>query len=245
MNRILLLVCLPLLSGCAALTADPWGWMDDPAQQRWVEVSATVGEFDVRFSVPERLNGSTNRVRSDLQIGKASEPIRVVVSDDYSRIRNQVATLNWDYWWGGFLRGSGTDFFLQIQFLYWEDAEDLLDVTPEEFMRLRMEHYRDSYYQPGQEPHGMHELFFDRFDTGVYQSATGLNWIYENNPMVQPRYVRYMVPIGDQHILNFGYFVNEESRKSLEPDPEWAERRWAMARKILDTVEITPWPGKF
>jgi hypothetical protein len=54
-----------------------------------------------------------------------------------------------------------------------------------------------------------------------------------------------MVPLGDQHVLNFGYFVNEESRNSLEPDPEWAERRWAMARKILDTVKIAPRPGKF
>lgn len=115
MRVLMLLGLLPLLSGCAAPTADPWGWMDDPAQQRWVEVHAIVGDFEVSFSVPERRRGSTNRVRSDLGIGKESEPIRVVVSDDYSRIRNQVATLNWDYWWGGFFRGSGTDFILKIQ----------------------------------------------------------------------------------------------------------------------------------
>jgi len=245
MNRILLCICLPLLSGCAALTADPWGWMDDPAQQRWVEVSATVGEFDVRFSVPERLNGSTNRVRSDLRIGKTVEPIRVVVSDDYSRIRNQVATLNWDYWWGGFFRGSGTDFFLQIQSLYWKDAEDLLDVTPEEFMALRMEYYRGIFFPPDEEPSSMHELFFSRFETGIYTSATGLQWVHENSPSVQPKLMSYMLPIGNQLFLDFSFYVNEKSRNGNEPDPEWAERRWAMARKILDTVEITPRPGKF
>lgn len=245
MRTILFLGLLPLLAGCAALTADPWGWMDDPAQQRWVEVRALVGEFEVRFSVPERLDGLTNRVRSNLRIGKASEPILVIVPHDYSRIRNEVATLNWDYWWGGFFRGSGVDYFLQVQSLYWADAENLLDVTPAEFMDLRVEYYREIFPPPDREPHGMHELFFRRFDTGIYTSATDLNWIFENNPMVQPKYMRYMLPIGDQYILNFGFFVNENSRSSREADPEWAKRRWDMTRKIIDTVEISPRPGKF
>ena len=63
--------------------------------------------------------------------------------------------------------------------------------------------------------------------------------------MVQPKYMRYMLPIGDQYILNFGFFVNENSRSSREADPEWAKRRWDMTRKIIDTVEISPRPGKF
>jgi hypothetical protein len=244
-KKILLWACLPFLSGCAALTADPWGWMDDPAQQRWVEIHAIVEGHEVRFSVPDRVDGVSNFTRSNLALRDAGSPIEILVPSKTEYIGNRFATFNWDYWWGGFFRGSGTDFFLSVQSLFWKEAENLLDLMPAEFMAGWTWRYTELFYPWDGDPHVMGELFFERYRTGLYTTSNGLNWVQENNPMVQPTSLKYMTPIGRKHILFFGFFINEKSRNGNEPDPEWVERRWAMARKILDTVEITPRPGKF
>ncbi|MBT8039286.1 MAG: hypothetical protein KJN78_03505, partial [Gammaproteobacteria bacterium] len=89
------------------------------------------------------------------------------------------------------------------------------------------------------------DFIWEKYRFGTYESATSLVWLTKNNPQLQESLLGFSSPLGEHHLLYFGFFINEKSRNGLDPDPAWVERRWEMAYKILDTVEITPRPGKF
>ncbi len=40
------------LTGCAAMTSNPWGWLDDPEQQYWTEVVVNGIGREMNFAIP-------------------------------------------------------------------------------------------------------------------------------------------------------------------------------------------------
>jgi hypothetical protein len=246
MNRILILLLLPLLSGCKVLTADPWRWMDDPALQRWVDIELEISKLEVQFAIPIQLNGkgSFSQTRSTLPLSSNVDPIQVFVPLKTEYIGTRIATFNWDHWWGGFFKDSGVDFFLSVQCIYYKDGGGFLNMSPDEWIEWRKQHWRREFSDPRMGIEDLDTYFFDGYRIDKYNSKRSLTWVFDNRPHLQQELISYMTPISDHHMLYFGFFV-DELRTDMKPDPEWRKRRWAMAHKILDTVEITPRPGKF
>ncbi|NNK50369.1 MAG: hypothetical protein HKO99_02100 [Xanthomonadales bacterium] len=244
MKKWVLVSILPVFTGCAAITADPWHWMDDTTEQRWVTIEAQFQELTISFEVPARSNGSTYQVRSGLLRSDDHGPIKIGIPTRKDYQATPIGTFHWDYWWGGFLRDSGTDFVLNafVGFYGKEYDQSFLDVTPSEYIDWRLG-YWESFFK-GSDP-WFSDRFFGDYEAEVYRSDVALLWVAENDPPRIRRMTDFMVPIGQDHVLHFNFFINEKSRNGLDPDPAWVERRWEMAYKILDTVEITPRPGKF
>lgn len=244
MKSWLLWGVLPIIAGCSTITADPWRWMDEPNAQRWVPIEVKFQDVLITFDFPTKANGSTYQVRSDQSLPEIGESIRieVPVRNEFQAV--EIVNLHWDYWWGGFLKESGTDFVLSLYVGYHgaNVAEPFWNMTPEEFMMWRREYWDEQFSGP--DP-WFHQRFFETYSLDKHLSAKSLTWVCENRPPRTDRLTRCLLPLGEDHVLNFYFYINEKSRNGLEPDPAWVERRWEMAYKILDTVEITPRPGKF
>ena len=117
-------------------------------------------------------------------------------------------------------------------------------MSAEEWITWRTQHWRSVYWSNSKNVYPTADIFFGGYKTGTYSSAKSLIWVFENRPHTKQENMAFKVPVGDQHMLTFGFFVNR-LRSDIKSDPEWNERRWAMAHKIMDTVEITPRPGMF
>jgi hypothetical protein len=240
----LLVGLIPFFSGCATVTGDPWRWMDEPAAQSWLSIEAEFENKVIFFQVPTRANGSTNQVRSTKQFRSVEIPISIQVPTKTVFQATGIAAFEWDYWWGGFLKGSGADFVLTVNVGYYADISNksFWEMSPNDYIETRQNYWRQIYSTSDD---WTQRRFFESYKIKECRSFKSLTMVCENKPSRTERMTTFMVPIGQDHVLHFNFFINEKSRNGLDPDPAWVERRWEMAYKILDTVEITPRPGKF
>lgn len=241
MNKALLLLFLANLSGCSALNATPWDWLDDPAQQLWVEIKVEGFDSEIRFSVPDRLKSGGQHTQSNppLKSDETSQNIKIPLESLHQS--TELALFNWDAWWGGFFKESGVDFWMVVRVKFYSDDSGLMGLNVEQRKRMRLTHWNNFYSNPLIKSDEVKHYFFKNYQIEDYLSAKSLKWVSENHPTVQGQYITYMIPIGDKHELHMGFFVNEK-RYNWQDDPEWNQRRWDMAHKILDTVSITPKP---
>lgn len=233
---------LLLCSGCAAMNADPWGWLDDPAEQKWIDVTVAGYGREISYSIPDRLNprGQRPRIWPPLEVGGSTQNIRV--SDDLLQERSTtLAQYIWDRWWGGFMKGRGHDHSLNVFVVTVEEGTNLLELGIEERMQMSIDYRTRLYDKPSWESQKLGEYFFQHFEIFPFESRTGHTWVVQNDPNVTEDHVYYTIPITDRHILEFSFFVRDK-RYDWKDDPEWNARRWALVEQIMNTVRITPDP---
>lgn len=223
------------------MQSTPWDWLDKPNQQRWISVSFEVFGREISYSIPDRLKNGGQHTLSSHPLGDNKSSLVYQIQSEPSQIRTELAVYNWDSWWGGFFKESGVDFWLDLKIVQYDDAKNFLSMTSEQWINWRIADWREFFSNPQMKLDDPDEYFFNNYQIETYRSAKGLSWIWENDPVVQQKFITYMIPISNQHLLHFGFFVNEK-RYNWQDDPEWNQRRWDMVHKILDTVRITPEP---
>jgi hypothetical protein len=238
-------IWLPLIllcSGCAAMAADPWGWLDDVDEQFWTDVRIEGYGRTITYSIPDRSGAGSERPRiwPPLEDGNGGQEIAVPL-EAFTEPSLTLGQYLWDRWWGGFFKGSGHDFSLNVRVKRVEDGIALLDLSLEERLRRPVEFRQAIYSKPNWESQKRGEYFFERFWVKSFESTDGHVWVVQNNPVVTHDHVYYTIPISDHHILEFSFFVREK-RYDWKDDPEWNARRWALAEQIMNTVRIMPSP---
>lgn len=238
-------ICLAviLLGGCVQLSGDQWRWMDDPAQQQWVEIGCEGWGREIRFAIPDRLSGGSERVRSNLAIHEADGLVPMPACSKASVGHLLLAMFQWDYWWGGFLKDEGTDFAMDVSVIYFDDEPGFLDMSPKEWAEWRTEYWRKKYSATliGNRDE-ISEKFFNEYRVEPFKAeGNSLTWVHEAFPVVSGHTFEYHLPVSDSHLLTFWFRVNGV-RGGMEPDPAWAQRRLEMARKIMNSVTVYPAP---
>jgi len=226
------------LSACSVMTADPWSWLDDPVQQKWVEVSLLSDDWEVHFQVPDRRNAGIERLKSTPPLEKGADSFVIEIPKISNRESKRLAYFQWESWWGGFLKESGVDFRLDIWVYRYPNEQNLLDLEINERIERRISQWEDEYSDPLMRDSYLRDAFFKNFEIRSYESVQGLEWVFENSPSTKSDSVSYMIPLSEYEILDVGFFVNEK-RYDRKEDPGWNQRRWDLSRKILDTVTIT------
>ena len=236
-----------LFSGCAAISADPWGWLDDPDERKWVDVKVIGYGREITYSVPDRLRSGGQRPR--IWPPPIEGSFGQVIHVPRESLREGALTLAqylWDRWWGGFHKRSDYDFSLNVRVELHEGDSSLLDKSTDELLGRPLEYRKKIYSKPNPTTQKIGEYFFERYWVKPFESKTGHVWVSENNPIVTADHVYYTIPITDHHILEFSFFVRDK-RYDWKDDPEWNARRWALVEQIMNTVRITPnpFPGTF
>ena len=229
------------LSGCTAMTADPWSWLDDPEQQRWVSVELVHENWQINLQVPDHGTIGIERMVSIPPLDRGAESMTIRIPENSIVDDVRMAYFQWDSWWGGFLKESGSDFRLDIWVYHYRGERNLLDLDIDERIERRIEQWEKEYSDPLMHNNSIQSNFFESYQINPHQSAQGLLWVVENSPATKDGAVSYMIPLSNTQILDIGFFVNQK-RYDWKDDPEWNERRWALSRKILDTVTITRTP---
>ncbi|MEJ2401648.1 MAG: hypothetical protein P8Y52_09670, partial [Xanthomonadales bacterium] len=209
------------------MAADPWGWLDESAEQRWIDVRIEGYGRTITYSVPDRSGTGAHRPRiwPPLESGETAQEIAVPL-EAFAKPSLPLGQYLWDRWWGGFLKDSGHDFSLNVRVERAED-ETLLGLTLEERLRRPVAYRKAVYSKPNWESQKRGEYFFDRYWVKPFESSTGHVWVAQNNPIVTHDHVYYSIPISDHHILEFSFFVRDR-RYDWKDDPEWNARRWGM-----------------
>lgn len=240
----LFLSCLVLstLGSCAQLTGDQWRWMDEPAQQQWVEFTYEGWGREIRFAVPNRLKGSTNRVRSRPHINKGVKSITLSAPPGSLYSNHLLGSFHWDYWWGGVFKSKGTDFVMSVSVTYSEESPDFLDMDAWRWADWRSNYWRELYSDSNNGNNsGLVEKFFSDYLIEPYESKNSLIWVYEKYPTDAGNIFEFHLPVSDDHVLSFWFRISGV-RNGINPDPAWSQRRLELAYKIMDRVKVAPLP---
>jgi len=231
-----------IIGGCAAITADPWGWLDDPEQQYWSDITIHGYGREIRFAVPDRWKPGGEHVRRWPKLEKGQRD-QVVETTGISLYEPAIRLLifHWDWYWQGFYKKGDYDFYLDVWVQYLEGQPQLLDLTPDQRVRRQVDYWQNVYDETDSITLKMKAYFFDEYRVAPYQNKHSVVWIHENQPQITADHEIYRIPISDHHELTFSFFVRE-NRFDLKDDPAWNQRRWEMTRKIMDTVQIIPNP---
>ena len=230
------------LTSCAAMTADPWGWLDDPQQQYWSEVTINGHGREIHFAIPDRLKSGGQHVLIWPEIDKKKREI--VVNMDFDALNQPVtrlADITWDQYWGGFYKKGNHDFSLNVWFKYRSEESNLLDLSMSQRVQRQLDLWKER--QSGTDPHSaeQRERFFSKYWVKPFRNDRELNWVVENQPQITADHEIYRIPISDHHELEFSFFVREQ-RWEFKDDPEWRQSRWDLVKKIMNTVSIEPSP---
>lgn len=220
------------------MTTDPWAWLDDPEQQRWVDVEIAGEDWQIDFQVPDNGTAGIERMISIPPLDRGAESMTIKVPGNSMVDHERMAYFQWDNWWGGILEESGNDFRLDIWVYHYRNEKNLLDLDIDERVERRTSQWEQEYSDPLMRDNSIRDNFFNRYQISSHESEHGLSWVVENSPATKGDAVSYMIPLSDTQILDIGFFVNQK-RYDWKDDPEWNKRRWALSRKILDTVTIT------
>jgi len=239
--RIFIAMLLPLcLGACAAVTENPWAWLDDPEQQQWKTVIVNGHGREIRFSVPDRLEPGGEHIRPwPVQDGNQRDFVIDLPLESLTVRTQAVVEFVWEWYWGGFYKEGNFDFSLEIWISRNQGNVELFELSAERRLQSRIEYYQGTYSGP--EHTRMRAYFFDHYWVIPFSTSQSLTWIVENQPQITADHQFFRLPISDHHELVFSFFVRKERFGGAE-DPEWMERRWQLARKIVDTVRIIPNP---
>ena len=240
MRLNLLLPSILLLAGCSSMTTDPWSWLDEPENRNWVDVVITNDDWKIELQVPDRQTGGTARTSFTPPLKNGAGTLHVKVpASDVSKSR-RLAYIEWESWWGGFFKDSGVDFYLDI-WVFKMPGQNALESGLEDRIAQRVSQWEAELAGSTSSDFDIRDQFFSDYKVGPYKSAQGLEWVVENSPNKNGETKTYLIPLSNTQILDIGFFVNQK-RYDWKDDPEWNERRWALSRKILDTVTITRTP---
>lgn len=230
-----------MLAACSTFNADPWSWLDDPSQQNWRTIMVRGPQGGFVFSIPDRSDPGKEQVRSwpEQAPGEPDQPIDVP-EDAVTRSTYRAASFVWEFYWDGYYRKGRHDFDLDIWITDRGPDAGLSAASVEARVQSRLEHYERVYSGPDQAR--MREYFLERYRVEPYESRQSLVWIVENQPQLEASHRVYRLPISDRHEIRFSFFVRQD-RHGGPPDPEWMERRWELARRIVDTFRFVPVPN--
>lgn len=238
-------IWLPIVlfcTGCATLASDPWSWLDERPDQRWVDVKIEGYDCVITFSVPDRREGIRERPRIWPPFARNQSVQEINVSSEaLAEPSNTLGQYIWDRWWGGFTKGSGFDFSLNVRVDREPSDQNLLALGVPERLDRPVTFRKALYSGSDSVSKKFADYFFARFWVKPFESEAGDIWIMQNNPAVTADHVNYTIPISDQHILEFSFFVRDK-RYDWKDDPEWNARRWALVEEIMNTVRIDPAP---
>ena len=239
MKYVLIGIFLSVLGGCAAVTADPWGWLDDPAQQQWVEMLCEFPGTEIQLAVPNRLKGKTHRFRSYplVEVGETSVPIPGCT--DFPNTNLVIAMFDWDYWWGGFFKDKGADFHMTVSVLHHENSPQFLDLDVSSWIGWRTEYWQSVYGRPPRGSVEQLQKFLDGYSIEPFHSKSSVTWVLEEYPTVTGRMFEFHAPLSNSDTLTIRFQISGV-RGGLEPDPAWQERRLQMAFSIMNKVAVSP-----
>jgi hypothetical protein len=236
--KIRLLIPLMLsLAGCSSMTTDSWNWLDDPKNQKWVEVVITGDDWKIELKVPDKQTAGKARTKFTPPLKHGAENLYVNVLTSEVGESRRLVYVEWEHWWGGFLKESGVDFFLDI-WVFHNPGRNVPESNLDDRVEQRISQWEAEFAGLDSSDPGIRDHFFSDYEVGPYTSAQGLEWVVENSPHKYGQFKAYLIPLSEHLTLDIGFFVNQK-RYDWKDDPEWNERRWALSRKILDTVTIT------
>ena len=247
MKRVAAVLVATQLTSCAAMTADPWSWMDNPSEQSWDKVTIIGYGREIQFRIPDRLHrGGTHVIRGpQLQDGARDQVIEIPPEAQFAPAL-EIVQFNWERYWGGFVYSDKTYYKFRVYVNYYDDKPKLLKRD----VNSRIDRIQDEFDRSQGGPYESNvqaklaEFFYDRIYLEPYQSAQPYVWTLENQPLLLREHEYFRLPISDNHELIFWFWYHwvDEGGKT---DPDWLEQRRALSRKILDTVTISPDPWVF
>jgi hypothetical protein len=239
--KILLLLSLSLfLQGCSVMTADTWSWLDEPENQKWVPVVFIADDWKLSMQVPDKRTNGIERTTFRPPLEKGATVLVVDTSEKSISESTRMAHIQWESWRGGLFKDSGVDFYVDSWIRYLPDHGGL-DLDLEGRLERRVKQWETEFSDLRHSDPGVQETFFKDYEVWIYTSARGTEWIAENTPNKNRETKTIQAPLNEDLILDVGFFVNQK-RYDWKDDPDWNERRWKLARKILDTVTITRAP---
>jgi hypothetical protein len=241
-KTISLLLLVQLSLGCSVISEDPWGWLEEPSEQIWKDIEINAISRNVVFAVPDRPRNSGSRTEywSDVNASEDVSNINLSIEDE----RRAVAVLSrvdWDAWWGGFYKKGGEDFYLSVNVFFREDAPNFLDLSLDQRIDWTYSYWKSKFLKPQSGRNPNKEYFLEHFWLKTFEAESGLHFVRHNAPTGSESYQHFTIPLSDQHILDFAFFVND-LRYGQKEDPKWNQSRWEMVEKIMNTVRITPDP---
>ena len=241
MRTILASVILFLLSGCSAMQSTPWDWLDEPEEIRWIDVTINGYGYDVSFSVPDHPEDWGQHIQAWPEFEKGEVSRLLEAPPEFPRGYTPWVRYYWDTWWGGFFKESSYDFSFEISYERCEGNCNFSNLNPNDWIQWRTSDWRKRYSMPLMKSDEPAKEFFSRFEIRSLTNANSFVFIFENSPMTVADSVSYLVPVNENHYLDFEFFVSK-LRFGLREEPEWNQRRWQLVREIMDTVTITPDP---
>ena len=250
MKLISCLFFVALLTSCASLTNDPWEWLDEPENQNWKRMTISFPAQQISFSVPDRLSSGNQMIASPEWKDADHDLLVSLQQASIDQPAVKLTGIFWEYPSGGLNKLLDSDFTFTAFVFHIDEARSLLSMNVEERILWQRDRFQKTYGPADKHSKSAKDQLRQAKLDGdlrieLFQSQQGYEWIRDNDPFHSFEHDNFRMPISDDLELefSFGYRIDlDTAGKPGNRDVQWLERRKKIARKVLDTVTISPPP---
>lgn len=214
--KYIICACLFLaLNNCVVVDSSDFEYLDDENLELH-PVQILGAERDVEISLPKSL-------AIELPNSLFMKPEALILP--YSK----ALDFPYEWLWGGPTRKDKGLYLFELGFER-RLNRSLLNETIDS--RIQLHRHRYEAFDEGT----WRDIVLDRLSIVEYQSSQQYIWLLENMPTVLPHHEVFSIPVSDERELVVWFWYNEDW---VTDHPEWFERRKALSRRILDTVQLS------